>query len=58
MFICEELQGPTILPIFLHPREIKETWVGAGRPEEELPDKVTTCCHSSPLDFSFTAVLH
>jgi len=39
VFLCEQLTGPSILPVFLHPRDIHSTWTAAGRPEEELPDK-------------------
>lgn len=31
VFICEELQGPTVLPVFLNPRDIRTTWIAAGR---------------------------
>ena len=41
MFICEELQSPAILPVFLTPADLAATWEKAGRPKEELPDGIT-----------------
>jgi hypothetical protein len=39
VFICEELQGPKILPVFFNPRDIAATWVAAGRKPDDMPDK-------------------
>lgn len=39
IFICEELQGPGFLPVFLDPGEIKTMWTKAGRKEEDLGNK-------------------
>jgi hypothetical protein len=39
VFMCESLQGPNILPVFLNPREIPAVWEKAGRKAEDLPDK-------------------
>jgi len=37
VFICEELQGPAMLPVFMNPRQIVDVWKRSGRPEADLP---------------------
>lgn len=39
IFICEQLQGPSMLPVFLNPRHIVDVWKRSGRPEAELPSQ-------------------
>ena len=39
VFLVEELQGANLVPFFLDPSVIKQTWEQAGRSEEDFPDK-------------------
>ena len=38
IFICEGLQGPNFLPVFIAPSSIREMWVGSGQ-EGEAPEQ-------------------
>jgi len=40
VFLCNELQSASIAPAFLRPSALKETWIAAGRKEEDLPSDV------------------
>lgn len=39
MFLCDQLSGGDILPIFLNPREIRSAWLRNDQKEEDLPEK-------------------
>mmetsp|Transcript_45643 Transcript_45643/g.126684 ORF Transcript_45643/g.126684 Transcript_45643/m.126684 type:complete len:170 (+) Transcript_45643:129-638(+) len=41
IFLCEELQSPNILPVFLSPQDLAATWEKSGRTKEELPEGIT-----------------
>ena len=41
VFLCEKLASPSLMPIFLSPRDLARVWEKAGREAEELPKEVT-----------------
>lgn len=41
VFLCEDLQSSTMLPVFFDPEDLAATWVKAGRSRESLPDAIT-----------------
>ena len=41
IFLCERLASPSIMPIFLHPRDLAAVWEKSGRKVDELPKDVT-----------------
>ena len=41
IFLCERLASPSIMPIFLHPRDLAAVWEKSGRKVEDLPKDVT-----------------
>lgn len=40
VFICQELQAKTIMPVFLSTTDIKDTWIKSGRAEADIPDNI------------------
>jgi len=41
VFICEQLQSSTILPVFFSPEDLATTWEKAGRDRESIPEAIT-----------------
>lgn len=41
LFICEKLQSPKIVPVFLNPRDLAKMWERSGRKKEDLPDDIS-----------------
>ena len=41
LFVCDELETPQVLPVFLSRADLMETWVAAGRKPENLPQNLT-----------------
>jgi len=41
VFICEQLQSATILPVFFSPEDLAATWEKAGRSKDDLPEALT-----------------
>lgn len=39
VFLCDQMSGGEMVPIFLHPREIRTAWLANDRKEADLPDK-------------------
>jgi len=41
IFLCEELQSSSMLPVFLSPADLAATWEKSGRKKEDLPEGIT-----------------
>jgi hypothetical protein len=41
LFCCDALSNSRVMPFFLTREDLKDTWVGAGRPVERLPSDLT-----------------
>ena len=41
VFLCEKLASPTLMPIFLSPRDLAIVWEKSGRKKEDLPQDIT-----------------
>ena len=40
IFISNELQSKSILPAFVRPSDLKNTWLAAGRTEDSIPQDI------------------
>jgi len=41
VFMCDELQSRSIVPVFLHPAELSMAWKKSGRKDEDMPKNLT-----------------
>ena len=41
VFLCNELQSRSIVPVFLHPADLTATWEKAGGDKDKMPEKIT-----------------
>lgn len=41
LFICDKLQSPKIVPVFLNPRDLAKMWERSGRKKEDLPEDIS-----------------
>lgn len=41
IFLCEELQSSSVLPVFLSPADLAATWEKSGRKKEDMPEGIT-----------------
>lgn len=41
VFLCEKLASPSLMPIFLSPRDLATVWEKSGRDKEDLPKDIT-----------------
>jgi len=40
VFVCDELQSPTVMPVFMSRSDLVQAWVASGRERESVPDNL------------------
>ena len=41
VFCCDELQSPTVLPVFLNRADLVRAWEASGRKREDVPEALS-----------------